>query len=231
MAVSQMIGASIKRREDPALVTGTGTFVDDIPQTAVVHMAIVRSTEAHARIVAIDTTRAKDADGVVAVFTGKDLKVEFGAPLPVTVTFVPEKKYPNYYPIAVDKVRFVGEPVALVLASSKAAAEDAAERIEVRYEPLPPVLDMEKAILKDAPVIHEELGSNLSYDVKRSVGDIEAAFNEADVKIKQRLIQQRLIPIAVETRGVLADFKPFTGKLTIWSSTQIPHFVKVFAAV
>ena len=231
MAVSQMIGASIKRREDPALVTGTGTFVDDIPQAAVVHMSIVRSTEAHARIVAIDTSRAKDADGVIAVFTGKDLKAEFGAPLPVTVTFVPEKKYPSYWPIAVDRVRFAGEPVALVLASSKAAAEDAAERIEVRYEPLPPVLDMEKAILKDAPVLHDDVGSNLSYDVKRSVGDIEAAFKEADVKITQRLMQQRLIPIAVETRGVLADFKPFTGKLTIWSSTQIPHFVKVFAAV
>jgi len=231
MAVSQMIGASIKRREDPALVTGTGTFVDDIPQTAVVHMTIVRSTESHARIVAIDTTRAKDADGVIAVFTGKDLKAEFGAPLPVTVTFVPEKKYPSYYPIAVDRVRFVGEPVALVLASTKAAAEDAAERIEVRYESLPPVLDMEKAIMKDAPILHDDVGSNLSYDVKRSVGDIEAAFKEADVKIKQRLMQQRLIPIAVETRGVLADFKPFTGKLTIWSSTQIPHFVKVFAAV
>ncbi len=231
MAVSQMIGASIKRREDPALVTGTGTFVDDIPQTAVVHMAIVRSTEAHARIVGIDTTSAKDADGVVAVFTGNDLKTEFGAPLPVTVTFVPEKKYPNYYPIAVDKVRFAGEPVALVLASSKAAAEDAAERVEVRYESLPPVLEMEKAIEKDAPVLHEDLGSNLSYDVKRSGGDIEAAFKEADVKIKQRLMQQRLIPIAVEGRGVLADYRPFAKKLTVWSSTQIPHFVKVFLAV
>ena len=231
MAVSQMIGASIKRREDPALVTGTGSFVDDLPQTAVVHMAIVRSTEAHARIVGIDTTQAKDADGVVAIFTGKDLKPDFAAPLPVTVTFVPEKKVPNQFPIAVDKVRYVGEPVALVLASSRAAAEDAAERVQVRYDPLPPVLDMEKAVAKDAPVLHDDVGSNLSYDVKRSVGDIEAAFKEADVKIKQRLIQQRLIPIAIETRGVVADFKPYTGKLTIWSSTQIPHFVKVFTGV
>ena len=231
MAISQMVGASIKRREDPELVTGTGNFVDDIPQAAVVSMVIVRSTEAHARIVGIDTTRAKEADGVLAIFTGRDLKSEFGAPLPVTVCFVPEKKYPNHYPIAVDKVRYVGEPVALVLASSRAAAEDAAERVEVRYESLPPVLDMEKAIEKDAPVLHEDLGSNLSYDVKRSGGDIEAAFKEADITIKQRLMQQRLIPIAVEGRGVLADYRPFAKKLTVWSSTQIPHFVKVFLAV
>src|SRR5437868_933041 len=231
MAVSQMIGASIKRREDPRLVTGTGSYVDDIPQTAVVHMHVVRSTEAHARILSIETGRAREADGVLAVFTGKDLKSEFNAPLPVTVCFVPDKKYPNHYPIAVDKVLYAGEPVAIVLATSRAAAEDAGERIDIRYESLSPVLDIEKAIEKDAPVLHEEIGSNLSFDVKFASGDIEAAFREADVKIKQRLIQQRLIPVAVEGRGVLADYKPFTNKLTVYTSTQIPHFVKVWLAV
>src|SRR5438309_6999544 len=209
MAISQMVGASIKRREDPQLVTGTGRYVDDIPQTAVVHMHVIRSTEAHARILAIDTARAKEADGVVAVWSGKELKPEFGAPLPVTVCFVPDKKYPNHYPIAMDKVRYVGEPVAIVLASSRAAAEDAGERIEIRYESLPPVLDIEKAIEKGAPILHEELGSNLSYDTKFAAGDIEAAFKEADLTIKQRLVQQRLIPIAIEPRGVLADYKTF----------------------
>jgi len=196
-----------------------------------VHMHVVRSTEAHARILGIETGRAKEADGVVAIFTGKDLKADFGAPLPVTVCFVPEKKYPDHYPIATDKVRYVGEPIAIVLASSRAAAEDAAERIEVRYESLPPVMEMEKAITPEAAVLHEDLGSNLSYDVKRSAGDIDAVFNEAEVKIHQRLIQQRLIPIAIEGRGVLADYKPFAKKLTVWSSTQIPHFVKVWLAV
>jgi carbon-monoxide dehydrogenase large subunit len=231
MAISKMIGASIKRREDPRLVTGTSNYVDDIPQTGLVHMHVVRSSEAHARILGIETTQAKEADGVIAIYTGKDLKPEFGAPLPVTVCFVPEKKYPNHYPIAVDKVHYVGEPIAIVLASSRAAAEDAGERIEVRYDSLPAVLDMEKAIEKDAPVIHEELGSNLSYDMKLAAGDIEAAFREAEVTIKQRLIQQRLIPIAIEPRGVVADYKTFGGKLTVWSSTQIPHFVKVWLAV
>ena len=231
MAISQMVGASIKRREDPRLVTGTGSYVDDLPQTAIVHMVVVRSTDPHARITGIDTTRAKEADGVVAVFTGKELLSEFGAPLPVTDCFVPTKKYPKHYPLAIDKVRYVGEPVAIVLASSLSAAQDAAERVEVRYESLPPVVDIEKAIEKGAPVLHDEVGSNLSYDVKFAAGDIEAAFREAEVKITQRLIQQRLIPIAVEPRGVVADYRTWARKLTIWSSTQIPHFVKVWAAV
>jgi carbon-monoxide dehydrogenase large subunit len=226
-----MVGASVKRREDPQLVTGTGRYVDDIPQTAVVHMHVVRSTEAHARILGIDTARAKEADGVVAVWSGKELKSEFGAPLPVTDCFVPDKKHPAHYPIAFDKVRYVGEPVAIVLASSRAAAEDAGERIEIRYESLPPVLDIEKALDKDAALLYDELGSNLSYDVKFAGGDIEAAFKEAEVTIKQRLIQQRLIPIAVEGRGVVAEYKTFSKKLTVWSSTQIPHFVKVWLAV
>jgi carbon-monoxide dehydrogenase large subunit len=226
-----MIGASIKRREDPRLVSGSGNYVEDLTQTRVVHMHVVRSTEAHARILGIDTTRAREADGVLAIFTGKDLKSEFQAPLPVTVCFVPDKKYPEHYPIAVDRVRYVGEPVAVVVASSRAAAEDAGERLDVRYESLPAVLDMEKAIEKDAPVLHDEIGSNKSYDTKFAGGDIEAAFREAEVTFKQRLIQQRLIPIAVEGRGVLADYKPFTNKLTVYSSTQCPHFVKVFLAV
>src|SRR5438309_1673525 len=193
-------------------------------------MHVVRSSEAHARILGIETSRAKEADGVLAILTGKDLKPEFGAPLPVTVCFVPDKKYPNHYPIAIDKVHYVGEPVAIVLASSRAAAEDAGERIEVKYQSLPAVVDIEKAIAAGAPVLHEELGSNLSYDVKFAAGDIEAAFKEADITIKQRLIQQRLIPIAIEPRGVLADYKTFANKLTVWSSTQIPHFVTVWLA-
>src|SRR3981081_243995 len=205
MAISQMVGASVKRREDPRLVTGTGSYVDDISQTALVHMHVIRSNEAHARILGIETARAKEADGVIAIFTGKDLKPEFGSPLPVTVCFVPDKKYPNHYPIAVDKVHYVGEPVAIGLASRRAAAEDAGERIEVNYQSLPAVLDIEQAIEKGAPVLHEELGSNLSYDVKFVGGDVDAAFKEAEITIKQRLIQQRLLPTRLDPRGALAD--------------------------
>src|SRR2546428_3966202 len=178
MAISQMVGASIKRREDPRLVTGTGSYVDDIPLPALVHMHVVRSSEAHARILGIETGRAKEADGVLAVLTGKALRPEFGAPLPVTVCFVPDKKYPNHYPIAVDKVHYVGEPVAIVLASSRAAAEDAGERIEVKYQSLPAVVDIEKAIEKGAPVLHEKLGRNPSLVVKIAAGAIDAALTE-----------------------------------------------------
>src|SRR5260370_20681911 len=170
MAISTLIGASIKGREDPELITGTGGFVDDLPQTGLLHLHVVRSTQAHAGIVGIETSRAREADGVVAIFTGKDLRPDFQAPLPVTTSFVPEKKVPSQFPIATDKVRYVGEPVALVLATSRSAAEDAAERIEVRYDPLPPVTDIEKATDKGAPIIHEELATNLSYDVKRRAG-------------------------------------------------------------
>src|SRR2546429_3705123 len=188
MAISQRVGASIKRREDPRLVTGTGSYVDDLPQTALVHMHVVRSSEAHARILGIETGRAKEADGVVAILTGKDLKPEFGAPLPVTVCFVPDKKYPNHYPMAIDKVQYVGEPVAIVLASSRAAAEDAGERIEVKYQSLPAVVDIEKAIEAGGPGPHQGARSNLSYYLKIAARGIQGAFQEGGITIKQRPI-------------------------------------------
>src|ERR1700730_10320958 len=115
MAVSQLIGASIKRREDPELVTGSGNFVDDMAQTAFAYLYVVRSTQAHARIEAIETSRAKEADGVLAVWTDKAPVPDSQPPLPVTPSFVPKKKYTNHSPIASDRVRYVGEPVALVL--------------------------------------------------------------------------------------------------------------------
>src|SRR6202165_1875541 len=167
MAVSRVIGASIKRREDPELVTGSGNFVDDSSQTALAYLYVVRSTQAHARIEGIETSRAKEASGVLAIWTGKDLMPEFQSPLPVTTSFVPEKKYPNHYPIATDRVRYVGEPVAVVVATSRAGAEDAAERVEIRYQPLPPGLELAVDPAKDATVLHDDLGSNIAYDVKR----------------------------------------------------------------
>lgn len=231
MAVSQLIGARVKRREDPELITGSGQFVDDMQATGVLHMYVVRSQEAHARILGVDVARAREADGVVAVLTGKDIVPGLKAPLPVTVWFVPDKKSPGQYPIATDTVRYLGEPVAIVLASSRAAAEDAGERVEVRYERLPAVTDLEKALQKDAPLVHDELGTNLSYDSKFGSGDIDAAFREAEARVKHRIMQQRLFPVALEPRAVLADYSAFGKTLTVWTSTQVPHFVKVFLAV
>lgn len=227
MAISQLIGAPVKRREDPELVTGTGNFVDDLTLPGLLYMQVVRSTQAHARIRGIDTARAREADGVVAVFTGKDLASDVQGPIGTGTWFVPDKKVPAYPVLTVDKVRHLGEPVAIVLATSRAAGEDAAERIEVRYEALPAVTDIEKAMAKDAPILHEELGTNLSFDAKFAGGDIEAAFREADVTIKQRIKQQRVLASAMETRTVVADYKPFGKTLTVWSSTQVPHFLRL----
>ena len=227
MAISQLIGAPVKRREDPELLTGTGNFIDDLTLPGMLSMHVVRSTQAHARIRGIDTARAKEADGVVAVFTGKDLADDIKGPMGTGVWFVPDKKVPVYPVLPVDKVRHVGEPVAIVLATSRAAAEDGAERVEVRYEDLPAVTDMEKAMQQGAPILHDELGTNLSFDTKFAGGDIEAAFREAEVTIKQRLKQQRMLASAIETRGVVADFKRFGNTLTLWSSTQIPHFIRL----
>jgi carbon-monoxide dehydrogenase large subunit len=231
MAVSQLIGAPVRRREDPELITGTGSYVDDLPSTGVLHMYVVRSPHGHARIQGIETARVREADGVVAVLTGADIVPMLKAPLPVTVWFVPDKKAPAQYPIATDRVRYLGEPVAIVLARSRAAAEDAAERIDVRYEPLPAVTDLGKAMQPGAPLVHDELGSNFSYDSKFGSGDIEAAFREAEVRVTQRLVEQRLFPVAIEPRAVLADYRAFGKTLSVWSSTQIPHFLKVFLAV
>jgi carbon-monoxide dehydrogenase large subunit len=227
MAVSELIGARIRRREDPELITGTGIYVDDVTQTGTLHMFVLRSSQAHARVKGIETDQARKAEGVVAVFTGKDLRGDFKGTIPAGVAFIPDKKVPPQHPIAIDKVRYVGEPVAIVLASSRAAAEDAAERIEVGYEPLPAVVDIEKAIQPGAPLLHEELGSNQSFEARFAGGDAEVAFREAEVVIKQRLNQQRCFPVAIEPRGVLADYKPFARTLTVWSSTQIPHILKL----
>jgi len=227
MAISQLIGAPIKRREDPELITGRGTFVDDLTLPGLLHLFVVRSTHGHARIRGIDVSRAREADGVVAVFTGKDLASDVKGPIGAGTWFVPDKKVPVYPVMATDKVRYLGEPVAVVVATSRAAAEDAAERIEIRYEQLPAVTDIEKALARGAPVLHEELGTNLSFDAKFAGGDIEAAFREAEVTIKGRIKQQRVLASAMETRAVVADFKPFGNTLTVWSSTQVPHFLRL----
>ena len=157
MAVSQMIGASIKRREDPALVTGTGTFVDDIPQTAVVHMTIVRSTESHARIVAIDKKAASVLPGVVAIFTGEELARAGVKPLPKSPDFKRADGSPTASALrpslAVDTVRFVGEAVAVVVAQTREQARDAVDAIEVRYETLPMVVDPVAAVAAGAPLV------------------------------------------------------------------------------
>ena len=226
---TQVFGSSIKRREDPRLITGQGNYVDDIKLVGMLHMALVRSPHAHANIRGIDASRAKAADGVVAVFTGEELGEQLGS-LPVGWP-VPDTKEVPHPPLAVGKVRYVGDAVAAVVAADPATAADAAELVEVDYEPLAAVLDMEEAVQDGAAQIHDDAPNNTAFEWEVGGGDVEKAEADAEVVVKQRIVNQRLIPNAMEARGVVADFNSGTNQLTVWTSSQIPHLVKLLMAL
>jgi carbon-monoxide dehydrogenase large subunit len=220
------IGTRMARKEDPRLITGSATFTDDVTLTGMTYVSLVRSPHAHARIRNVDTAGAKKAPGVVAVLTGKDL--EATGVLPVFIT-VPSMSGSKHMPIATDKARYAGDAVAAVVADSRDAAKRAAEAITVDYEPLPVVVDASKALEPGAPILHEDLGTNLVFTYPVKGGDCDKAFKDAEVKTSLRIVNQRLIPNAMEPRAVVAKFE--AGELTLWSSTQIPHFVQLIAAL
>jgi aerobic carbon-monoxide dehydrogenase large subunit len=229
MAVTTMIGAKIHRREDPKLVTGHGSYVDDLQQVGLIYMTVVRSSQAHARIKSIDITEANKAPGVVAIYTARDFKNVISGGLPVTESLIADKKYvPNQFPIAESEVVYFGEPVAVVLADSRYQAADAADKVQVDYDPLPVILDFEKAMEKGSTKAHSDGPDNIAWDANFPSGDIDAAFKEADVVVKERIVQQRVFPLSMEPRTVMANFVPFGNQLTLWSSTQVPHFVRIF---
>jgi carbon-monoxide dehydrogenase large subunit len=229
MAISQMIGARVQRREDPKLISGHGRFVDDIRLVNMAHMVVVRSPHAHARITGIDTSAAAAAAGVVAVFTARDFQAVIQGALPVSNSFVADKKQvPDQFPIADTEVVYQGEPVAVVVAEDRYLAADAAQLVGVDYEPMPAVMDLEKAATPGSPLVRSDRPDNVGWDTVFAGGDIDAAFAEADVVVKERITQQRLFPIAMEMRGCVADFIPFDNRLTLWSSTQVPHFIRLF---
>jgi len=227
MAVSKLFGAAVKRREDPRLITGGATYVDDIQLSGLVYAAFVRSPHAHARITHIDVTTARNAPGVVAAMSGQDLQGKVGN-IP-TAWLIPnsELKTPAHPPLAVDTVRFVGDAVAVVVAESRAAAKDAAALVEVDYEPLPVVVNQEEAVQPGAPQLHPDVPNNIAFHWKVAGGDISDAFGSADVVVKQRFYNQRLIPNAMETRGSAAQYNAGTGELTIWLTSQNPHIHRV----
>ena len=226
---TQVFGSSIKRREDPKLITGMGNFVDDINLTGMLHAVLVRSPHAHARILNIDTSRARSHTGVVAVFTGAELESKLGV-LPVG-WIMPEQKITSHAPMAVDRVRFVGEAVAAVVADDIATATDAAEMVDVTYEPLPSVVNPEEAMSSSAPQVHDEAPNNICWEFEVGGGDIEAAASEAEVVVRQRLINQRLIANPIEPRGIVADYNRGTDQLTLWTSTQVPHVTRLLVAL
>src|SRR6476469_9847561 len=233
----KLVGTRTKRREDPRLIRGRGTYVDDIALVGMQHLAFKRSDVAHGRIVSIDTSAAEAMEGVEAVFTGAQI-AEFLAPMPIGTPF----PSPDHRAVAVDTVRYGGEPVAVVVASDRYIARDAADAIVVTYDTLPAVVDLELAMTGKPTVIHPDFPNNLAVALLpsgtgvsadgSSVDDtaIDKAFAKADVVISQRMVNQRLAPTTMEPRGVVAHFEPGKGTMTIWSSTQNPHILRTFIA-
>ncbi|MGH3145577.1 MAG: xanthine dehydrogenase family protein molybdopterin-binding subunit, partial [Rubrobacter sp.] len=244
-APEKYVGGGVPRKEDPALVTGRANWTDNIKLPGMLHVTLLRSPYAHAKITSIDVSAAKEQPGVFAVFTGDDLAEDWDKnpqanPAAITgyamslsersqggasvtesgdgqdvdedtrtfCAWIPtdDTKIPNHWPVARDEVNYAGDVVAVVVATDRYKAQDALEFIEVDYEPLEPMLDVDAAYSGDGPLVHEDLGTNQSFTWDLDVGeDIGEAFDKADVVVKERYVQQRLIPNAIETRGVVAN--------------------------
>ncbi len=229
MAVAEstetFVGSSVKRKEDLALLTGRTTWVDNMAPPGTLYMAVVRSPYPHARITSVDLDAARAAEGVVAAFSGADLQEDWASGLPCAWPVTEDIKMPPHYPLATDETRFQGDGVAVVVAESRVLAKDAAELVEVDYEPLDSTADVEKALADGAPLVHSDLGTNECYVWKLDAGDVQAAIDAADVVVTRRYFQPRLIPNAIEPRSVVAQSGP-AGELTVWSATQIPHILR-----
>ena len=219
------VGRALRRKEDPRMITGRGRYVEDIVVPGMLHVAIVRSPEAHARIVSIDASAAREREDVVAVFTGEDLAGDFAAPL--AMVWSPpgvEINTPENWPLKRGEVKHVGDPVAVVVGTDRYSVVDAAEDVLVEYEPMPAVVDPERALEEGAPLVWKQFGTNRTHEYKVSGGDIDAALAEADVVVEQRLVNHRTAGAPIETRGVLAD--PHADNVTLYASTQIPHIAR-----
>src|SRR5688572_15183834 len=223
----KLVGSRVKRREDPRLIQGRGTYVDDVKIAGLQHLAFKRCDIAHGRIKSIDTSAAEAMEGVEAVFTGKQM-AELLKPMPIGTPF----PSPDHHAIAVDTVRYAGEAVAVVIAADRYLARDAADAIVVDYEQFPAVVDPELAMTGKPAVVHEKFPNNIAIGPFPSgtgvspngkvVDDsaVEQAFKNAEVVISQRMHNHRLVPNAMEPRGVVAHFEPGKGTMTVWSSTQ-----------
>src|SRR5512135_941787 len=219
---SKWVGRRLPRKEDPRLIQGISHYTDDLRLPGMLHCAFVRSPHANAKIQSIDAGAAREVAGVVAVITAEDLadvnRVRCAGALA-------DLKVPPHPPLAKGHVRYVGEPVAAVVAEDPYAARDAAELVMVNYDSLPAAVDMEKA-LEGGPLVHPQFGTNLAFTHALKNGDVSGAFERADVIVGERLVNQRLAPVSLETRGVVAQYLPGEGTMTVWSSTQIPHLLK-----
>ncbi|MDQ8708335.1 xanthine dehydrogenase family protein molybdopterin-binding subunit [Streptomyces sp. LHD-70] len=225
------IGRSVPRVEDDRLLRGNGRYVDDIALPGAVEAAFLRSPHAHARIESVDTSAALAAPGVVAVWTGDDVadlpamlnKEELRTPPGLAELLDPVVRMTPMPLLARDKVLYVGQPVAVVLAENRYLAEDALELVDVRYAPLPVVVDPEHALTPDAPLLHEDLQDNTAVAVATRTGDPEAAFSGAHTVVSEQFEAHRYVASPIETRAISAQVDPYSGRLTVWSGTQTPH--------
>ncbi|MBI3026082.1 MAG: xanthine dehydrogenase family protein, partial [Candidatus Tectomicrobia bacterium] len=224
----KFIGAPIKRRDDPRLIQGRARYVDDFQLPGTLHMAFARSPYGHAAIRGVDLSKARAAPGVVAAYAGADLAGKIG-PVPVA-GLVPDARVPVQPVLAGGRALFAGEPVAAVVARTRYQARDAADLVEVDYQALDAVVDLEKALAPGAPRVHAQFEDNVAFRWAIAGGDIEAGLRAADVVIKQKIANPRVVPLALEPRGVLAHYLPGEDKMTIWSSTQVPHKLRTLLA-
>ena len=227
MVLRAMMGATVRRKEDPRLITGSSMYVGDLKLPGMLHAIFLRSPYAHAKINGIHLDGAKSAPGVVAVYTNESLR-QFCGPMPggsggegeLEPDEIPT---PKQEPLATDKVRWAGQAVAVVIAESEQQGRDAADLIEVDWEELPTVVDMFQAMEADAPLVWDQVKNNVGMQHARTNGDVDAAFANADHTISQRILSQRLVPLPMEGRAVAASPDPASGGLTVWVSTQAPH--------
>ncbi|SHN87174.1 xanthine dehydrogenase, molybdenum binding subunit apoprotein [Geodermatophilus obscurus] len=233
-APEREVGKARRRKEDARLITGRTTWTDNMVLPGMLHLAVVRSPVAHGKITSIDVSAAQQAPGVIAVLTGRDVADEQGS-IPCAWPVTPDMVNPGHPSIAADEVNHVGEAVAVIVARSKAAAQDAVELVDVDYDLLPAVLDMEEAVAEGAQLTHDHLDSNRSFHFVFDGGeagtgtDTDEAFSSAEVVVSRRFVQQRLIPAFMEPRSVVVQ--PQGDNYTMWSSTQVPHILRIMLAM
>jgi carbon-monoxide dehydrogenase large subunit len=219
------VGARAKRSDDPRLLTGRGRFVDNLKLPRMLHAAFVRSHHPHARIIALETGKAARLPGVQRILVGAEA-ARLSKPYRGILLHYKGMKSGAMLPLAVERVRYVGEPVAAIAAIEREVAEDAAELVSVEYEPLPALLDPESALAPGAPLIHEELDDNLIYATSLEAGDVDTAFRSAERTYRRTFTFGRHTGVPIEPRSLVADFEPATKRLTVWISTQVPHMMQ-----
>ncbi len=226
-ATTRPFGASVKRLEDPRLITGQVKYVDDLVLPGAARMVVVRSPYAHARIEGIDASEAEGMPGVLGVFTGRDLADAGFGGIPCAWN-LPDSDLvmPEHPPVAIDRVRYVGDAVAIVVAEDEYRARDAADAVDVRYEELPSVVDSRAALEEGAPMLHDDAPDNQAFHWTVSGGDVDAAFDGADVVVREEIVNQRLVPSAMEPRRALARWDSAQEEVTLWATSQNPHIAR-----